>query len=514
MTEVISVRFRGGCKNYYFDPRGLQVKMGDQVVVETAQGAEFATCTEGNHEVDDNAIVKPLCAVLRMATESDRRVVEYNRKRESEAFDICEKKIADHALEMKLVNVSIGFDGNKIIFYFTADGRVDFRELVRDLASVFRARIELRQIGVRDEAKMIGGLGICGRPFCCSEFLDTFMPVSIKMAKTQNLSLNPTKISGTCGRLMCCLKYEQFAYEDAARRMPKLESFVQTPDGPGNVKSIDLLRETVKVSLDNGTEGLKQYRNCEIRILRNGKGSRDGIDIGERTERYVEEREEEVLVPPVIATPFFVDEALEEAPVREKMGEVSEGGRARHRGPRHSRKGGKAVAEERSGVIAEKKAEKKPSQKSEKPAQKGDKPAQKADKAAKMARSEKSAEKNVEKNVEKGAENRTEKRGDNKRRDRRFGEKKGEKKEAPKGQEKTEKGGEKAPKGGEPKGEKKPQRPRPPKKPRAEGAGEKQEKKGAPEGEKSEKKPYRPHHRGGRNRGGKPGGQGGAPKAE
>ena len=174
MTEVISVRFRGGCKNYYFDPRGAQVKMGDQVIVETAQGPEFATCTEGNHEVDESAIVKPLCAVLRMATDNDRRTVEQNKKKESEAFDICERKIADHGLEMKLVNVSASFDGNKIIFYFTADGRVDFRELVRDLAGVFRARIELRQIGVRDEAKMIGGLGICGRPFCCSQFLDGF----------------------------------------------------------------------------------------------------------------------------------------------------------------------------------------------------------------------------------------------------------------------------------------------------------------------------------------------------
>ncbi len=488
MTEVISVRFRGGCKNYYFDPRGLQVKMGDQVVVETAQGAEFATCTEGNHEVDDNAIVKPLCAVLRMATESDRRVVEYNRKRESEAFDICEKKIEDHGLEMKLVNVSIGFDGNKIIFYFTADGRVDFRELVRDLASVFRARIELRQIGVRDEAKMIGGLGICGRPFCCSEFLDSFMPVSIKMAKTQNLSLNPTKISGTCGRLMCCLKYEQYAYEDAARRMPKVESFVQTPDGPGNVKSIDLLRETVKVSLDSGPEGLKQYRNCEIRILRNGKGSRDGIDIGERTERYVEEREDELLVPPIIATPFFVDEALEQAPTREKMSEETDGGRTRHRGTRRSRKGGKAGAEERSGVVTEKKAEKK---------------------TEKSAKAEKSSEKGGEKNAEKS----TEKRADNKRRsDRRFGEKK---KPADKGAEKpvekpADKGGEKADKGGE----KKPQRPRFPKKPKGEGAPA-----AAPAGEKSkapegEKKPHRPHHRGGRRRGGKPGGEGSAPKAE
>ena len=347
MTEVISVRFRGGCKNYYFDPRGVQVKMGDQVIVETAQGPEFATCTEGNHEVDDESIVKPLCAMLRTATENDRRTVEYNKKRENEAFDICEKKIADHGLEMKLVNVSASFDGNKIIFYFTADGRVDFRELVRDLASVFRARIELRQIGVRDEAKMIGGLGICGRPFCCSEFLDGFMPVSIKMAKTQNLSLNPTKISGTCGRLMCCLKYEQNAYEDAAKRMPKVESFVQTPDGPGNVKSVDLLRETMKVALDSAPEPLKTYHGCEVCILRNGKGSREGIEIPERPARYVEEKPEEEFIAPVItATPFYVDAQLEDAPTREKMGvEGSESGkpRRRHRGGR--RRSGKPAGE-------------------------------------------------------------------------------------------------------------------------------------------------------------------------
>ena len=304
MTEVISVRFRGGCKNYYFAPGDRQVRMGDQVIVETAQGPEFATCTEGNHEVEDSAIVHPLSNVIRMATENDRRTVEYNRRRESEAFDICEKKIADHGLEMKLVNVSCNFEGSKIIFYFTADGRVDFRELVRDLAGVFRARIELRQIGVRDEAKMIGGLGICGRPFCCSQFLDGFMPVSIKMAKTQNLSLNPTKISGTCGRLMCCLKYEQNAYEDAAKRMPKNESFVQTPDGPGNVKSVNLLRETVKVSLDSEPEPQKCYHNCEICVLRNGKGSREGIEIPkERPERYVEEKEEPFEEPRFLSAP-------------------------------------------------------------------------------------------------------------------------------------------------------------------------------------------------------------------
>ena len=344
MTEVISVRFRGGCKTYFFDPRGAQVRMGDQVIVETAQGPEFATCTEGNHDVDDSAIVKPLSPMLRMATENDRRTMEYNRKKESEAFDICERKIAEHGLEMKLVNVSASFDGNKIIFYFTADGRVDFRELVRDLASVFRARIELRQIGVRDEAKMIGGLGICGRPFCCSQFLDGFLPVSIKMAKTQNLSLNPTKISGTCGRLMCCLKYEQNAYEDAAKRMPKVESFVQTPDGPGNVKSVDLLRETMKVNLDSAgpNEPLKTYRSCEVCVLRNGKGSRDGIAIPERPARYVEEKEEEEFAAPVLTTPFYMDAKLEDAPVREKIG-TEDGGRSRRRS--RSRRRGKPAGE-------------------------------------------------------------------------------------------------------------------------------------------------------------------------
>ena len=340
MTEVISVRFRGGSKTYFFDPRGIQVRTGDSVIVQTAQGLEFASCTQGNHEVEDSAIVKPLSAMARRATENDFRVMEYNRKREREAFHICEGKIADHGLEMKLVNVSVGFDSNKIVFYFTADGRVDFRELVRDLASVFRARIELRQIGVRDEAKMIGGLGICGRPFCCSQFLDGFLPVSIKMAKTQNLSLNPTKISGTCGRLMCCLKYEQNAYEDAARRMPKVESFVQTPDGPGNVKSVELLRELVKVSLDSAPETLKTYHNCEIKVLRNGKGSREGIEIPERTARFVEEKEEEELIQPVFSTSYYTDAGLEEAPRREKMGMESGGSgkpRPRHRGGRGRR---------------------------------------------------------------------------------------------------------------------------------------------------------------------------------
>ena len=354
MTEVISVRFRGGSKTYFFDPRGLQVRVGENVIVQTAQGLEFATCTQGNHEVADEAIVKPLSAIVRKATDNDFRVVEYNRKREREAFRICEGKNADHGLEMKLVSVSVGFDSNKIVFYFTADGRVDFRELVRDLASVFRARIELRQIGVRDEAKMIGGLGICGRPFCCSQFLDGFLPVSIKMAKTQNLSLNPTKISGTCGRLMCCLKYEQNAYEDATRRMPKLESFVQTPDGPGNVKSVELLRERVKVSLDSSPENLKTYHACEIQILRNGKGSREGIEIPERTARFVEEKEEEELIQPVFSTTYYTDDQLAEAPRREKMNIEGDGK------PRHRHRGGRGRRGPRPEGPAPQQAQKKP----------------------------------------------------------------------------------------------------------------------------------------------------------
>ena len=371
MTEVISVRFRGGCKNYYFDPKGHTVKMGDQVIVETAQGPEFGTCTQGNHEVADEAIVQPLCAMLRLATDADRRTVDYNRKKESEAFDICEKKIADHGLEMKLVNVSASFDGSKIIFFFTADGRVDFRELVRDLASVFRARIELRQIGVRDEAKMVGGLGICGRPFCCSQFLDGFLPVSIKMAKTQNLSLNPTKISGTCGRLMCCLKYEQNAYEDAQKRMPKQESFVQTPDGPGNVKAVDLLRETVKVSLDSAPETQKCYHNCEICVLRNGKGSRDGIVIPDRRpERYVEPEKEDDMPPISFISDF--------TPPSERGDE--DGGEKRRRRNRSGRGGKKSEGAAAPEKRTEKSARPDKPAKAERPA-KPDKP-EKADRPA------------------------------------------------------------------------------------------------------------------------------------
>ena len=329
MTEVISVRFRNGCKEYYFDPRGLTVPANTDVIVETAQGAEFALCAVGNHLVEDDTVVKPLRGVLRIATDNDRHTAAYNRGREKEAFEVCKKKIQQHKLEMKLVRVECSFDGSKILFFFTADGRVDFRELVKDLAGVFRARIELRQIGVRDEAKMIGGLGICGRPFCCAQFMDEFLPVSIKMAKTQSLSLNPTKISGTCGRLMCCLKYEQDAYEDAIKRMPKNDSFVLTPDGTGNVSEVNVLKETVNVKLDDRLEGPRCYHNCEVCVLRSGKGSREGIVIPDkRPERYVEPLVEEELPTITLVSAFAPDAfSAETEPKRRR----SRGGRGRRR---------------------------------------------------------------------------------------------------------------------------------------------------------------------------------------
>ena len=347
MTNVVSVRFRNGAKTYFFDPRQLQIEAGQDVIVETAQGLEYAACVEGNHPVEDHQVVEPFRAVVRIATESDRRTIQRNRTREKEAFQICQKKIQQHGLEMKLVRVECSFEGNKILFFFTADGRVDFRELVKDLASVFHARIELRQIGVRDEAKMLGGLGICGRPFCCAQFLDDFMPVSIKMAKTQSLSLNPTKISGTCGRLMCCLKYEQEAYEDALRRMPKNDSFVQTPDGPGNVSDLNVLKEKVTVRLDSQPESPRCYHNCEVCVLRNGKGSREGIEIPqERPARYVEERTEEEFRPIVSDFGWREEPVAKSAPEREKRSE-GEGRRRRGRGTRRPEGGQKAPEQDR-----------------------------------------------------------------------------------------------------------------------------------------------------------------------
>ena len=272
MTEVISVKFRGRGKLYYFDPAGIDASPGDQVVVETSKGMELGTCIIGNHMVQDDDTVQPLRPVVRAATEDDLRVAEINRSREAEAFGICKEMIAKHKLEMKLVDVECSFEGNKILFFFTADGRVDFRELVKDLAGVFRTRIELRQIGVRDEAKMLGGLGICGRPFCCHQFLDDFQPVSTKMAKTQSMSLNPVKISGTCGRLMCCLRYEQEAYEDLVKHVPKTGAFVQTIDGYGVVTQVNLLRQSVKVRLDGpGDDVVRTYAIDEFAEVPGGR---------------------------------------------------------------------------------------------------------------------------------------------------------------------------------------------------------------------------------------------------
>ena len=275
LVEVVDIQFRPGQKVYYFDPNGLQLKTGDHVVIDTARGPEFGIVAGGNHRIRQAEVVAPLRQVLRRATEKDEKTVAENQAKEKRAYDICMQKIADHGLDMQLVSAEYAFDGSKILFFFTADERVDFRELVKNLASIFHTRIELRQIGVRDKAKMVGGLGICGRPFCCASFLEDFQPVSIKMAKTQNLSLNPTKISGTCGRLMCCLKYEQDAYEDLIRNSPKLESFVDTPEGRGTVIELDLLRSRVKVRMEDAPETVSVFPNAEIAILRNGKAKKN-----------------------------------------------------------------------------------------------------------------------------------------------------------------------------------------------------------------------------------------------
>ncbi len=254
MIKVVGVRFKKAGKIYYFDPQNLNIQKGSYVIVETARGVEFGECVIGEKEVREEEIVAPLKSVLRIADESDIIKHEENKARETEAFDICLKKIQEHNLVMKLIDVEYTFDNNKVIFYFTAEGRVDFRELVKDLATIFKTRIELRQIGVRDEAKMIGGLGPCGRSLCCSTFLGDFASVSIKMAKEQNLSLNPTKISGICGRLMCCLNYEQQTYEFTRKRLPKVGSIVNTANGEGEVISNSVVRETVKVKLKINNE--------------------------------------------------------------------------------------------------------------------------------------------------------------------------------------------------------------------------------------------------------------------
>lgn len=267
MTEIIGVRFKSVGKVYYFSPDGESYSIGDRVIVETARGIECGEVVLCNKLVEDDRIVPPLKSVIRRASDADFLQIEKNRLKEKDAFGICEKKILQYKLNMKLVDVECTFDNSKLLFYFTSENRVDFRELVKDLASVFHTRIELRQIGVRDEAKMLGGLGICGRPFCCSSFLGEFQPVAIKMAKEQSLSLNPTKISGTCGRLMCCLKYEQDGYEELLRLTPKVGAIVETPSGKGTVTDANLLTGKLHVRLA-GSEGDTVFERSQVKIIK------------------------------------------------------------------------------------------------------------------------------------------------------------------------------------------------------------------------------------------------------
>ena len=274
--DVVSVKFRNRGKMYFFDPAGLVLSVGETVIVETSKGLEIGDVVQANHTVPACRVTQPLRPVVRIATEGDKRTAEQGRKKEREAFIVCRQKIEALGLEMKLVDVECSFEGNKILFFFSSDGRVDFRDLVKELAAVFRTRIELRQIGVRDEARMLGGLGICGRPFCCGTFMDDFQPVSTKMAKTQSLSLNPAKISGSCGRLMCCLRYEQAAYEELVKSVPKNGAFVETPDGYGNVTQVNILRQTVKVKLDGpGDDTLRSYDAEDVAAIPGGR-PRDG----------------------------------------------------------------------------------------------------------------------------------------------------------------------------------------------------------------------------------------------
>ena len=331
-AEVVDIQFRPGQKIYYFDPAGIACKAGDAVIIDTARGPEFGTCTGGNHKISVSDVVAPLRPVIRIATEQDKKFAEENHKKEKHAFEVCTQQILDFSLDMQLVSAELSFDGTKLLFFFTADERVDFRELVKSLANTFHTRIELRQIGVRDKAKMVGGLGICGRPFCCATFLDDFQPVSIKMAKTQNLSLNPTKISGTCGRLMCCLKYEQDAYEDLLRTSPNMESLVDTPDGRGTVVEVDLLRQRVKVRMEDG-ENTGVYRNEDIAVLRSGKAKKNDPPIpddlapisgaGKRKKKEQEEQSGPRFLDP-IRFRYSEETIAEEQPIEEPQEQTKE----------------------------------------------------------------------------------------------------------------------------------------------------------------------------------------------
>ena len=384
-AEVVDIQFRPGQKIYFFDPAGQQYEAGDHVIIDTARGAEFGTCTGGNHRIPMKDVVAPLRCVIRKANAQDEKTIAENRAKEKKAYDVCLQKIADHGLDMQLVSAEYAFDGSKILFYFTADERVDFRDLVKNLASVFHTRIELRQIGVRDKAKMVGGLGICGRPFCCASFLDDFQPVSIKMAKTQSLSLNPTKISGTCGRLMCCLKYEQDAYEDLIRTSPKVESFVDTPEGRGTVVEVDLLRQRVKVRMEDAPETISVFPNADIAVLRSGKAKKNDPPIpadlapisggGKRVRR--EPEEERMFLDPIkfrYSTEAVVDEPEAAPEVPEVPQQPAEPETAAEpKQPRQRRRRKNQGDAPKAEAPAKQEGEKKPQQK--KPAEK--KPAEK-----------------------------------------------------------------------------------------------------------------------------------------
>lgn len=293
MVKVIGVRFRTAGKIYFFDPGKLKINRNDHVIVETARGIEYGTVVGSPREVPSDKVIQPLKPVLRIATERDDEQEANNKKKEKEAFKICLEKIKKHGLEMKLIDAEYTFDNNKVLFYFTADGRIDFRELVKDLASVFKTRIELRQIGVRDETKILGGIGICGRELCCHSHLSEFIPVSIKMAKEQNLSLNPTKISGVCGRLMCCLKHEEETYEELNRRLPNVGDHVTTDDGfKGEVQSVNVLRQLVKVIIDVDNEKeIREYKVDQLRFRRKHKHNK--VDVADEELKALEKLEKE-----------------------------------------------------------------------------------------------------------------------------------------------------------------------------------------------------------------------------
>ena len=293
MIKVVGIRFRTAGKIYFFDPGKFTVKKGDHVIVETARGIEFGTAVSDAKEVEEDKVIQPLKPVLRIANQRDVEQEAANKEKEKEAYKVCLEKIRKHGLEMKLIDAEYTFDNNKVLFYFTADGRIDFRELVKDLAAVFKTRIELRQIGVRDETKIVGGIGICGRPLCCHTHLSDFIPVSIKMAKEQNLSLNPTKISGVCGRLMCCLKHEEETYEELNRKLPGVGDFVTTDDGfKGEVQSVNVLRQLVKVVIENGDEKeIREYEASKLRFKKRFK--KEKMELSKEEMRELERLEKQ-----------------------------------------------------------------------------------------------------------------------------------------------------------------------------------------------------------------------------